>query len=382
MATKLPVQGAQIGKYWSLARDTQLRTVLETLFEALFGHGVVSGGLVTQAGDYVVEVEAGTTLMALGVTSSLATAVQRTVTGPGTRYLWADIVRTSASQDSMNALDTYTVDVLVTTTNAPPGATYTHLATIVVGAAGIESITNDVAGKMISLDAFAVASDSRKVLVDSGDEEGYLETKLVAGAGLSIAKSAGPQKTLTLTVTAADAHDVKGSAADTVPGTLLAKLAAGDGITLAEVDGGAAGKQIRITAGAGTFSGKFLISSDDLGAGYAEQKFVAGDGIAIEVVNAGASEVLRIRATGVPEGGEFEVTAVTETVNLDLQPGETQEVVWTHSSLATFSHPTYATARVNSLPAGAQVRITPIAYTARGDQTTGAQQCYLVERLA
>jgi len=194
MANKLPLQGAAQGKYWSLPRDTQLRTVLETMFEALFGHGVVTGGAVTKAGDTLAEIAAGTVLFVGGVTYTLAEAVTAAVLGtPGTSvYLWADIARTPASQDNPLAEDAYTLATQVTASAVAPGASYTPMAIISLDGSGhIESIDFNPAGKYLTLDRFGVAVDTKKARVDEGDQEGFLWEKFIAGDGLTLSKVLG-----------------------------------------------------------------------------------------------------------------------------------------------------------------------------------------------
>lgn len=99
----------------------------------------------------------------------------------------------------------------------------------------------------------AASADDETVKVSANDTtEGYLNGKLVAGSGISLAENNdGGNETLTIANTATEDETVKVSANDTTEGYLDGKLVAGTEITLTENnDGGNETLTIASTASA------------------------------------------------------------------------------------------------------------------------------------
>ena len=119
---------AATGNDWSLTRDTQLRTQLETSFDAIHGHGVISGGYVTRTAAFAVEVASGTVLYAEGVALTLSVAAAYSSLVPGVCYLWGVITRTAANPTLPAASDTYALTLTHNTTGSAPSTLHFLLA--------------------------------------------------------------------------------------------------------------------------------------------------------------------------------------------------------------------------------------------------------------
>lgn len=140
------------GDLWSLVRDNQLRSQLETSLEYLHGHGVLIGGKVTKSAAFAVQVEASTVLYCQGVALVLSAAATYSSLVAGTCHLWGVITVTRATQSNPAASDTYALTLTHNLTGTAPSSRHFLLATITVATAGIESndsIDNNPAGKQI-----------------------------------------------------------------------------------------------------------------------------------------------------------------------------------------------------------------------------------------
>jgi hypothetical protein len=95
---------------------------------------------------------------------------------------------------------------------------------------------------------------------------------------------------------------VKVSADDTTSGLLDAKLTAGDGITLTELNPGA-NESVEIKAsGPALLDEKVKVSADDTTPGYLDAKLVAGSGITLTELNPGGDEDVEIKVDGADAG--------------------------------------------------------------------------------
>jgi hypothetical protein len=144
-------QGTSYRKPWSLERDAQLRTQLETTFGRLLGLGVVSGGLLSVVSGFTVRVPSGSVFEAEGVTLVLAANQDYTaLEASATVYVWGQILRTAADQNTATALDTYSLDVSHNLTGAAPSELHFPLGVLANGAAGTLGIRDNApAGKFI-----------------------------------------------------------------------------------------------------------------------------------------------------------------------------------------------------------------------------------------
>lgn len=153
MAT-LALQMAATGNDWSLTRDTQLRTQLETALNHIHGTGVVSGGYVTRTAAFAVEVASGTVFFTEGVTLTLSAAAAYSSLVAGTNYLWGVITVTRANPTQPTASDTYALTLTHNTTGTAPSSRHFLLAEINCRTAGMESqsdIENNPTGKYLKL---------------------------------------------------------------------------------------------------------------------------------------------------------------------------------------------------------------------------------------
>lgn len=144
----------QYTPYASVARDTQLRTVLETSDRDTFGVGFISGGLVSKVSGYGVKLASGTVLRVEGVTATLAADLNFTMPhAAATEYLWATITRTQATGASsdVTSLDTYAVALTSTTANTAPSAQHALAAIITEDGSGVVSINSAPAGKVLKV---------------------------------------------------------------------------------------------------------------------------------------------------------------------------------------------------------------------------------------
>lgn len=142
--SEFPRQGALTSKRWSLARDNQLRTVLESLADAAGWNGVVSGMEVVDNGGVSVSIGAGS-LLSNGVLHTEATAtVYNGLPSDGTSYVFLRAARTAASQNTPSALDTYDLAVDDNLTGALPAedAGWFPRAVVVTSGGDILSITH------------------------------------------------------------------------------------------------------------------------------------------------------------------------------------------------------------------------------------------------
>jgi hypothetical protein len=146
-------QGAAYAKPWSLTRDDQLRTQLETALHRLHGVGVISGGIVTKAAGYTARVPSGTVFLVDGVELTLAGNQDHTHTfAAALVYLWGTITRTAANQANRADSDTYALSLSQTTTSTPPSTSQFLLAKVPLDGSGIISsaaIDNGPDGKFI-----------------------------------------------------------------------------------------------------------------------------------------------------------------------------------------------------------------------------------------
>lgn len=144
----LPLQGANEVKPWSLARDTQLRTVLEAGLGAVLLPGFLPGlGTVTQSGPNEITVAAGAAVWTQGVAYTLPAALLRSGFGNGTNYVWGLLARTAANQAVKTALDTYALSLShVLGDPTPPSALHIPAAVLTV-AGGVITALVEPGGK-------------------------------------------------------------------------------------------------------------------------------------------------------------------------------------------------------------------------------------------
>lgn len=138
MAT-LALQMAATGNDWSLTRDTQLRTQLETALSHIHGSGVVSGGYVSRTAAFAVEVANGTVFFTEGVTLTLSAAAAYSSLVAGTNYLWGVITVTRANPTLPAASDTYALTLTHNTTGTAPSSRHFLLAEINCRTAGMDA---------------------------------------------------------------------------------------------------------------------------------------------------------------------------------------------------------------------------------------------------
>lgn len=222
MAT-LPRQGASSSQPWSLTRDSQARTELETALNALLGVGVLSGGKVTKTAAFSVEVASGTVLFAEGVSLTLSAAAAHTVAGSPTIYLWGTITRTAATQSSPTASDTYALTLSHNTTGTAPSSLHFPLATITADAGGISSIDNAPAGKYVR----ALPNLGRQRLTLSGGTTTLTAAQYRSGI---LEFAGGGANTVVLPTEAGRRWIVYNALAS---GTVLVTTADGEGVTVA-----------------------------------------------------------------------------------------------------------------------------------------------------
>lgn len=140
MADLLPRQGAATARPYSLARDNQLRTLIEEGARYL-GNGVVSGGAVTQTAAFTVELETGTVVLVNGVPYTLTAAASRSgLDASATNYVWGVLTRTAADQTLAAALDTYTFALSHNTTGARPSTDHIPIAVVTTDGSGVTAI--------------------------------------------------------------------------------------------------------------------------------------------------------------------------------------------------------------------------------------------------
>jgi len=150
MPATLPLQGASYQEYYSLARDTHLRTVLEDGFNALHGRGVLAKGRISKTAAYAIEVETATQFFAEGKRLTLGAAAAYTATeGAGLVYVWGKIARTAAAQATLAALDTYALAITHTLVNTAPSEDHFPLAILTLDGSGIVSWDDEPPGKRV-----------------------------------------------------------------------------------------------------------------------------------------------------------------------------------------------------------------------------------------
>lgn len=142
--------------------------------------------------------------------------------------------------------------------------------------------------------------DDESAKVSANDTTaGYLNGKLVAGAGITLTEgSDGGNETLTIASTITDT-DIKAkiSTNDTTAGFLNGKLVAGTGITLTEgSDGGDETLTIASTIVDTDIDIKAKVSANDTTAGYFNGKLIAGIGVTLTENNDAGDETLSIIA--------------------------------------------------------------------------------------
>lgn len=135
---------AQIGKPFSVVRNNQALDQLEATFEALVGHGVISGGVVSVTTGRTVKVPSGTVFLVQGVLYTLAADATITLPASTTGTLYGQIVRTAANVDNKGDSDTYALSLV---TAAPASGLYNTLVLFVTGLSSVTSLTEPASGK-------------------------------------------------------------------------------------------------------------------------------------------------------------------------------------------------------------------------------------------
>jgi hypothetical protein len=113
-------QASSYSAGFSIERDAQLRTLLESLFNEAGGSGVISGGGLADNGGVSVLIEPGW-YASKGVPLELTAAqTYNGLPSDGESVLWGKVTRTAANPSTRTDLDTYALSVDDTTTGSPP----------------------------------------------------------------------------------------------------------------------------------------------------------------------------------------------------------------------------------------------------------------------
>jgi hypothetical protein len=140
MADLLARQGAATARPYSLARDNQLRTLLEEAHRYQ-GNGIVSGGAVTQTAAFTVELATATVVLVNGAPYTLTAAVSRSGLDPSTtNYVWGVLTRTAADQTLAANLDTYAFALSHNTTGSRPSTDHIPIAVVTTDGSGITAV--------------------------------------------------------------------------------------------------------------------------------------------------------------------------------------------------------------------------------------------------
>lgn len=189
----LPLQGDNEGRPWSLARDTQLRTVLEAGLGAVLLPGFLPGlGSVTQSGPNEITVAAGAAVWTQGVTYTLPAALLRSGFGNGTNYVWGLLARVPADQAVKTAPDTYSFTLAhVLNDPTPPSALHVPVKVLTVAGGAITALA-DPPGKYVR----AVAPPPGTATAAAGAATLHAPAGVVTSEALTTA--AGAEYVLTL----------------------------------------------------------------------------------------------------------------------------------------------------------------------------------------
>lgn len=134
----------------SLARAIQPLSQLEDSLTALFGRGVVSGGVVTSPAAFTARVPSGTVFFSDGYLLTLAADQDRSgLTASATNSLWGKITVTRANPANPDDADTYALTLTHNTTGSSPGAGYFLIAVLTTDGAGVTAIDNQPAGRWV-----------------------------------------------------------------------------------------------------------------------------------------------------------------------------------------------------------------------------------------
>lgn len=187
---------------------------------------------------------------------------------------------------------------MVNVSTAYDGGGYEHLQVDLATAGSLagDVLTADGNGGA-TFSAPAPQPGDHKVSADGTDTAGYLEDKIGAGSGISLATSAG--KVVVSADTQPGDHKTAVDGADASPDYLAAKLAAGSGISLTNT-----GSAVEIAATAQTGDHQLLVSATDAAAGYLGAKLTAGSNVTLTPQTDGDGvQTLEISATGGGGGG-------------------------------------------------------------------------------
>jgi hypothetical protein len=189
----------------------------------------------------------------------------------------------------------------------------------------------------------------------------------------------GEQYWYTSSTNAPDIGKVRTNADDVTAGYLEEELVAGDNIMITVVTDEAGNKTLRISA-ASVADTKTLKATDaDTGDGSLQTKLVDSEGnpLTAEDIPGGAGKRLRL-----PAGGGLTTEPVEGYLDIELEIGETLQIVWDHSDDAEFSLPLYAQvwAEVDGY-VETGITIRPIHQTTDGDITDGGHYCVEVENI-
>ena len=208
----------------------------------------------------------------------------------------------SANIPSKAFIDFVFLDGTATLTITPQGTTTLNeqAAAVTIGGQAATLYRLTFLGHGGSGDEWALGGSGvgdHKVSADGTDTAGYLEDKLGAGSGISLATSAG--KVVVSASTQPGDHKTAVDGADTSPDYLAAKLAAGSGISLTNT-----GSAVQIAADTQTGDHQLLVSATDASAGYLGAKLTAGSNITLTPQTDGDGvQTLEISATGGGGGG-------------------------------------------------------------------------------
>lgn len=208
----------------------------------------------------------------------------------------------AASIPSKSFIDFVFLDNAATLTITPQGGSVLNAqgSAITIGGQAASMYRLTFLGHGGSGDEWALGGSGNgdhKVSADGTDTAGYLEDKLGAGSGISLATSAG--KVVVSASTQPGDHKTAVDGADASPDYLAAKLAAGSGISLTNT-----GSAVEIAATTQTGDHQLLVSATDASAGYLGAKLTAGANVTLTTNTDGDGvQTLEISATGGGGGG-------------------------------------------------------------------------------
>ena len=248
----------------------------------------------------------------------------------------------SANVPSKSFIDFVFLDGTATLTITPQGTTTLNeqATAVTIGGQAATLYRLTFLGHGGSGDEWALGGSGNgdhKVSADGTDAAGYLEDKIGAGSGISLATSAG--KVVVSASTQPGDHKTAVDGADASPDYLAAKLSAGTGISLTNT-----GSAVEIAANTQPGDHQLLTTSADTSAGYLASKLVPGANITLTTQTDGDGvQTIEIAAAGGGGGG-----------------GSAGAAVWAvHPNIATTQQPAADTSWKTSLHKIFVPKLTP-----------------------